>query len=128
MGIIFIKMNRPIMKTIDKDRLVRIRHIYVYLTNQLLLWSQLCKTCNSTSPSFQSRALLVLVEERICKSSIPAHLVDTGRQVDLNKAFKIIYNIPSNLPHDLWVCLLHIAEAIGIHVQKPNIYIRKKFL
>lgn len=62
------------------------------------------------------------------KSSILAHLIDTGHQVELDKAFKIIHHIPSNLPHALRARLLHIAEDIAIHVHKPNICIQKKFV
>ncbi|CAI2735069.1 unnamed protein product [Schistosoma spindalis] len=65
---------------------------------------------------------------KVIKSSILAHLVDTGHQVELNKAFKVIYHIPSNLPYGLRVRPLHISEAIAIHVHKPDLCIQKKFV
>ncbi|CAH8444452.1 unnamed protein product [Heterobilharzia americana] len=65
---------------------------------------------------------------RTIKSSILAHLVDTRHQVDSRKAFRIIHRIPINLPHELRTRLLHIAEAIAIHLYKPNLCIQKKFV
>lgn len=55
------------------------------------------------------------------RSSILAFLVDKGHQVYSNKAFKVILNIPSNLPYSLLVRLLYIAAAIGIYVDKLNL-------
>lgn len=46
------------------------------------------------------------------KSSILAHLADTGHQVNLNKAFEVIHPILSNVPLGLGVRLFHIAKAI----------------
>ncbi|CAH8644697.1 unnamed protein product [Heterobilharzia americana] len=65
---------------------------------------------------------------RTIKSSILAHLVDTEHQVVTGKAFKIIHQIPTNLPHGLRTRLLHIAEAIAIHLYKPSLCIQKKFV
>nr|CAH8822776.1 unnamed protein product [Trichobilharzia regenti] len=62
-------------------------------------------------------------------SAILSHLVNTGHKIDVNEAtFKVIYRIPTNLNFALRVHLLHIAEAVGIHINKPNLCIRKKLV
>lgn len=40
----------------------------------------------------------------------------------------VIYRIPISFPYGVRSHLLHIAEAIGIRVNKPHIYIHKKFV
>ncbi|CAH8437364.1 unnamed protein product [Heterobilharzia americana] len=65
---------------------------------------------------------------RTINSSTLAHLVDTRHQVVAGKAFKIIHQIPINLPYGLRSRLLHIAEAITIHLYKPSLCIQKKFV
>lgn len=60
---------------------------------------------------------------RVVKTSVLSHLVDTGSQVDLNKYFKVIYYMPSNLLSGLRVFLLN-----GVHFHKLNFCIQKKFV
>lgn len=57
-----------------------------------------------------------------------AHSVDTGRNIDVNKAFQVIHFVPLNLPHGLQVRPLYIPEAITIHIQKTNLCTQKKFV
>ena len=64
-------------------------------------------------------------QQKSINSSILAHLVDTNHQVDTQKAFKVIYRIPSKLPRGLRVRLLHTAEAVGIRLLKPDLCIQK---
>nr|CAH8870984.1 unnamed protein product [Trichobilharzia regenti] len=54
------------------------------------------------------------------RKTILVHLVDTGYQIDTNKAFKVIYRVSLNFSCGLRIPLLHAAEAIGIHLKKAN--------
>ena len=67
-------------------------------------------------------------QQKSINSSILAHLVDTNHQVDTQKAFKVIYRIPSKLPRGLRVRLLHTAEAVCIRLLKPDLCIQKKYV
>ncbi|CAI2734197.1 unnamed protein product [Schistosoma spindalis] len=48
------------------------------------------------------------------RSSILAHLIDSGHAVDKSKSFRMIYRVPPSFPNGVRSRLLHIAEAIGI--------------
>ena len=65
-------------------------------------------------------------QQKSINSSILAHLVDTNHQMDTQKAFKVIYRIPSKLPRGLRVRLLHTAEAVYIRLLKPDLCVQKK--
>ncbi|CAH8476620.1 unnamed protein product [Schistosoma intercalatum] len=62
------------------------------------------------------------------RSSILAHLIDSGHVVDKSKSFRVIYRIPPSVPNGVRPRLLHIAEAIGIRIYKPNLCVQKKFV
>ncbi|CAH8868003.1 unnamed protein product [Trichobilharzia szidati] len=62
------------------------------------------------------------------RSAILAHLVQTEHKIDDNHAFRVIYRIPTNLNFALRVRLLNIAEAVGIHINKPNLCTQKKLV
>ncbi|CAH8864025.1 unnamed protein product [Trichobilharzia szidati] len=62
------------------------------------------------------------------RSAILAHLVETEHKIDVNHAFRVIYCIPTNLNFALRVRLLNIAEAVGIHINKPNLCTQKKLV
>ena len=67
-------------------------------------------------------------QTKAIRSAILSHLVDTEHKIDVNHAFKVIYRIPTNLSFALRVRLLSIAEAVGIHINKPNLCIQKKLV
>ncbi|CAI2735413.1 unnamed protein product [Schistosoma spindalis] len=123
--------NYPKIRTTSKDRLPEFaKSMCIYQFNCSCGASYIGRTIRQVRhritghhPSWLNKG-----QVKVIKSSILAHLVDTGHQVELNKAFKVIYHIPSNLPHSLRVRLLHIAEAIAIHTHKPDLCIQKKFV
>ncbi|CAH8541073.1 unnamed protein product [Schistosoma bovis] len=123
--------NHPKIRTSIKDRLPEFaKSMCIYRFNCSCGASYIGRTIRQVRhritehhPTWLSKG-----QVKVIKSSILSHLVDTGHQAELNKAFKVIYNIPSNLPHDLRVRLLHIVEAIAIHVHKPDLCIQKKFV
>ena len=65
-------------------------------------------------------------QQKSINSYILVHLVDTNHQVDTPKAFKVIYRIPSKMPRDLRVRLLHTAEAVGIRLFQPHLLYTEK--
>ncbi|CAH8526978.1 unnamed protein product [Heterobilharzia americana] len=103
----------------------------MHLSVQLLLWaSYIGRTMRQVScrisehhPSWLSKG-----QFRTIISSKLAHVVDTGHQVDTRKAFKILHQIPINLPHGLRTRFLHLAGATAIHFYKPDLCIQKKFV
>ncbi|KAH9591590.1 Alpha-(1,6)-fucosyltransferase [Schistosoma haematobium] len=123
--------NYPKIRTANKDRLPEFaKSMCIYRFNCSCGASYIGRTIRQVRhritehhPSWLNKG-----QVKVIKSSILSHLVDTGHQVELNEAFKVIYNIPSNLPHGLRVRLLHIAEAIAIHVHKPDLCIQKRFV
>ena len=67
-------------------------------------------------------------ENKNVNSSILAHLIDSNHVIDTNSAFEVVYKIPSRLPHGIRIRLLHIAEAIGIRLMKPELCVQKSFV
>ncbi|CAH8613781.1 unnamed protein product [Schistosoma rodhaini] len=123
--------NRPTIRTVNKDRLPEFAtSMCIYQFNCSCGASYIGRTIRQVRQRITEHHPSWLTKGQIkgIKSSILAHLVDTGHHVELNKAFKVIYHIPSNLPHGLRARLLHIAEAIAIHIYKPNLCIQKKFV
>nr|AAX30313.1 SJCHGC02971 protein [Schistosoma japonicum] len=57
-----------------------------------------------------------------------AYLVDTEHQADIKKDFKIIYRVPPNLAYGLLIRFLHLAEAVNIHLLKPDLGVNKKYV
>nr|CAH8852639.1 unnamed protein product [Trichobilharzia regenti] len=67
-------------------------------------------------------------ENRCPRSSILEHLIDSGHQVKPEINFKVIYRIQGNLAKSVRIKLLHIAEAMAIHLLNPELCIQKKFV
>ncbi|CAH8850906.1 unnamed protein product [Trichobilharzia szidati] len=84
---------------------------------------QLNKRINEHLPSWFGKGQIKSI-----RSSILAHLIDSGHQVDKNSAFKVIYRIPSSLSNGIRNRLLHLAEAMGIRENNPSLCIQKKFV
>ena len=67
-------------------------------------------------------------EQKSIRSSILAHLVDTGHRVDPSIAFTVVYRISRNLYRSVKLKLLNTAEAVAIHLEKPDLCVQKTFV
>nr|CAH8842106.1 unnamed protein product [Trichobilharzia regenti] len=60
------------------------------------------------------------------RSAIIEHLVNTDHCISTNASFKVIYRVKNNISKAIRFRLLCIAEALAIHMEKPELCIQKK--
>ena len=60
------------------------------------------------------------------RSAIIEHLVNTNHSISTNASFKDIYRMKNNLPKAIRLRLLCAAEALAIHMEKPELCIQKR--
>ena len=62
------------------------------------------------------------------KSSVLAHLVDTGHTIDIKQSFQPIYRVKGNQSKLIRHRILATAEAIGIRLFNPPLCAQKQFV
>ena len=114
--------TRALISVNNKDKLP-------LLTSSMVVYSFRC-VCDATYIGRTTRQLVTRIQEHCPKrlplnpsaslrSAIVAHLVDTGHQVDINKAFKVIYRVAPSASKAVRTRTLEIAEAISIRLKTP---------
>ncbi|CAH8460842.1 unnamed protein product [Schistosoma guineensis] len=122
---------RPAMSTQTKDKLPE-------LASSMCIYKFSC-SCGDSYIGRTTRQLNQRMSEHLptwyikgqrktIRSSILAHLIDSGHAVDKLKSFRVIYRIPPSFPDGVRSRLLYIAEAIGIRTYNPNLCVQKKYV
>ena len=123
--------SQPLFQQKLKDRLPR-------QANSMCIYQFTC-SCGASYIGRTTRSLSTRIaehipswlakgERKIIRSSILAHLVDTGHRVDSNQAFTVIYRVSRNLLRSVRQKLLNTAEAVAIHLERPDLCIHKSFV
>lgn len=66
--------------------------------------------------------------QRSIRSSILAHILNTGHAVNASTAFRPIYEVPLKMPKSIRCRILATAEAIGIQINRPRLCVQKRFV
>ncbi|CAH8491446.1 unnamed protein product [Schistosoma haematobium] len=109
--------SRPAMSTQTKDKLPELAFsICIYKFSCSCGDSYIGRTTRQLNQQMSEHlpALFIKGQIKTIRSSILAHLIDSGHAVDKSKSFRVIYRIPPSFPNGVRSRILHIAEAIGI--------------
>jgi hypothetical protein len=126
----FIFTNRPLLKSVLKDRLPSSTSSYV-------LYQYQCSQCSASYIGRTTRRLSNRIKEhcpswlgkgvtRQIRSSVLAHLVDTGHPVNKEADFTVIYRAPFSCSRWLRQRSLNIAEAVAIRLHNPPLCVQKQ--
>ena len=108
------------------------------LASSMLIYSFRC-ICDAFYVGRTTRQLSTRIREHLPRwlrhggkglisSTVLAHLVDTGHQVDPQKAFGVVLKIPPNRSKAVRLRMLATAEAISIRRLTPNLCVQKRFV
>jgi hypothetical protein len=126
----FIFTNRPVLTSVLKDRLPS-------STSSFVLYHYMCSQCSASYVGRTTRRLSNRIKEhcpswlgkgitRQIRSSILAHLVDTGHSVNKETDFNVIYRVPFSCSKWLRQRCLNIAEAVAIRLMNPPLCVQKQ--
>ncbi|CAH8654985.1 unnamed protein product [Schistosoma haematobium] len=121
----------PAMSTQTKDKLPELASsMCIYKFSCSCADSYIGRTTRQLSQRMSEHLSTWYIKGQIksIRSSILAHLIDSGHAVDESKSFPVIYRIPPLFPNGVRSRLLHIAEAIGIRTYNLNLCVQKKFV
>jgi hypothetical protein len=127
---LFLFTNQPLLKSVLKDRLPSSTSSYV-------LYHYLCSQCSASYIGRTTRRLSNRIKEhcpswlgkgitRQIRSSVLAHLVDTGHPVNKESDFTVIYRVPRSRSRWLRQRCLNIAEAVAIRLHNPPLCVQKQ--
>lgn len=123
--------NRPLIRQELKDKLPQ-------QTTSMCVYQFVC-SCGDSYIGRTTRQLSKRMSEHLpsglrrgqpgsIRSSILAHVLNTGHAVPASTAFKPIYEVPVKMPKSIRTRVLATAEAIGIRINRPKLCVQKRFV
>ncbi|CAI2738933.1 unnamed protein product [Dicrocoelium dendriticum] len=123
--------TEPLIRIYNKDKLPT-------LTASMVIYQFKC-ACGATYIGRTARQLSKRIKEHLPRwlrrggtgaitSSVMAHLVDSGHEVDPVSAFRILYRVPPLQSKGLRLRTLATAEAISIRLYQPLLCAQKKLI